>query len=82
MKHIMNTSVIRVYDNKLKRMANRVRIVLSIDGVFSGGMTKEVYTNDQGVAYLQHSSTGMATVYIDGKEVGRMRVPGEGHFTV
>ncbi|MBK7637416.1 MAG: hypothetical protein IPJ13_26365 [Saprospiraceae bacterium] len=47
---------------------------------FSGGMTKEVYTNDQGIAYVQHASTGMATVYINGREVGRMRVPGEGHF--
>jgi hypothetical protein len=78
----MNTSVIRVYDGKLKRMANRARVVLSIDGIFSGGMTKEVYTNEQGIAYVQHASTGMATVYINGREVGRMRVPGEGHHTI
>ncbi len=78
----MHTSLIKVYDSKLKKMANRARVVLSIDGIFSGGMTKEVYTNDQGIAYVQHVSTGMSTVYINGKEVGRMRVPGEGHFTI
>ncbi len=78
----MNTSVIKVYDGRLNRMANRAKLVLSIDGILSGGMTKEVYTNDQGIAYVQHSSTGMSTVFINGREVGRMRVPGEGHFTI
>jgi hypothetical protein len=78
----METSVVKVYDSSLKKMAQRARVVLSIDGIFSGGMTKEVYTNDQGLAYVQHASTGMATVYINGKEVGRMRVPGEGHFRI
>lgn len=48
----MNTSLVKVYDAKLKRMANRARVVLSIDGIFSGGMTKEVYTNDKGLAYM------------------------------
>ena len=78
----METSIIKVYDSSLNKMAKRARVVLSIDGIFSGGMTKEVYTNDQGIVYVQHASTGMATVYINGREVGRMRVPGEGHFTI
>jgi len=78
----MHTTVIKVYDGKLKRMANRARVILSIDGIFSGGMTKEVYNNDQGIGYVQHASTGMSTIYINGKEVGRMRVQGEGHFTI
>ena len=78
----MNTSLIKVYDSRLKQMANRAGVVLSIDGIFSGGMTKEVNTNDQGIAYVQHASTGMSAVYIYVKEVGRMRVPGDGHFTV
>jgi hypothetical protein len=78
----METTIIKVYDSTIKKMAKRARVVMSIDGIFSGGMTKEVYTNDQGIAYVQHSSTGMATVFINGKEVGKMKVPGEGHFSI
>jgi hypothetical protein len=78
----MHTSVIKVYDAKLRRMAKRARVVLSIDGIFSGGMTKEVYTDDDGVAYVTHSSSGMASVFINGKECGRMKVPGMGNFTI
>lgn len=78
----METSVIKVYDSKLKKMAKRARVVLSIDGIFSGGMTKEVYTNEDGVAYVSHSSTGKATVYINGKDVGRMITPGTADFII
>lgn len=78
----MGPTIIKVYDSTIKKMAKSARVVLSIDGIFSGGMTKEVYTNDQGIAYVQHSSTGMSTVYINGKDVGKMKVPGEGHFTI
>lgn len=78
----METSVIKVYDSKLKKMAKRARVVLSIDGIFSGGMTKEVYTNEDGVAYVSHSSKGKATVYINGKDVGRMSAPGTADFII
>ena len=63
----METTIIKVYDSTIKKMAKRARVVMSID---------------QGIAYVQHSSTGMATVFINGKEVGKMKVPGEGHFSI
>lgn len=50
-----------------------VKVVLG----FSGGMTKPAYTDSQGVAVVDHSSTGRADVYVSGSKVGSLQVPGE-----
>ncbi|MCC6180390.1 MAG: hypothetical protein IT237_01010 [Bacteroidia bacterium] len=71
----MATTIVKVYSNSYRQWVRRVRVRLSIDGVFAGGMTQEVYTDDSGTAIIKHSSTGMATVFLNGKDEGRMRVP-------
>jgi ribose 5-phosphate isomerase len=74
----MSTSIVKVYNSRYGKWAKGARVVLG----FSMGMTTAVYTNEQGIAVVNHSSTGQADVYIDGKEVGKMRCPGEATFTV
>lgn len=58
------------------------RVVLSIAGVLSGGMTKAVYSNSDGVAVIQHSSKGKAELYVNRKSHGTMRVPGEKYIFI
>ena len=42
-----------------------------------GGMTKLAYTDDYGVALVEHSSVGNAEVYVSGNKVGSFHAPGE-----
>ena len=44
---------------------------------FSGGMTKPAYTDSQGIAVVEHASTGRADVYVSGSKVGSLQSPGE-----
>jgi hypothetical protein len=43
---------------------------------FSGGMSKASYTDHQGVAIVEHASTGHADVYVSGSKVGSLSAPG------
>ncbi len=47
------------------------RVVLG----FSNGVTDPVYTNSNGEATIQHSATGNATIFVDGKDVGKINAP-------
>jgi hypothetical protein len=51
------------------------RIVLG----FSNGVTDSVYTDSDGEAVISHSTTGNATVYVDGRDRGSMNAPGRKH---
>jgi len=42
---------------------------------FSIGVTDSVYTDSDGEANVQHSATGTATIYVDGRDVGTMNAP-------
>jgi len=78
----MQQSLIKVIKNSTGRGASHLRVVLEIEGIFQGGMTQPVNTNDNGEAYVQHSSTGSANVFVDGKNVGKMKVPSQATFYV
>lgn len=52
------------------------RVSLGFSGLFSGGVTETVYTNQMGVAILQASCGGSATVYVDGRDRG-ITAPGD-----
>lgn len=55
-----------------------VKVSLSISGgLLSGGTTKTYYTDRDGRAIIEHSSTGTATVYVSGSKKGTFKVPGE-----
>jgi len=58
------------------RPASGIRVVLEWNGFVNLGQSDPVYTNSDGVAFIQHSSTGSATVYVDGKNQGKMSTPG------
>jgi len=42
-----------------------------------GGMTNPAYTHNYGTAVVEHSSTGLADVYVSGKKAGSLHTPGE-----
>jgi len=52
------------------------RVALGFDGFFSGGVTRDFYTDNRGVAQVDHSSSGEATVYVSGRRCGRFHAPG------
>ncbi len=55
-----------------------ISVSLSISGgLLSGGTTKTFYTDRDGKAIIEHSSSGLATVYVKGSKKGTFRVPGE-----
>ena len=63
---------------KSGRKPKGVRVSLSISGgLLSGGTTKTFYTDSEGKAIIEHSSSGLATVYVQGSKKGTFRVPGE-----
>jgi len=70
----MPTSKITVYKNR--KPAKNVRVTLEFTGFTNMGFTRATYTNSDGVAFVEHSSSGRANVYIDGKRMGTIRAPG------
>jgi hypothetical protein len=49
---------------------------------FSNGVTDSVYTDADGEAVISHSTTGKATVYVDGRDRGSMTAPGRKHIFI
>lgn len=43
---------------------------------FSLGISKPAYTDRDGMAVVEHASTGQATVYVGGANKGSFRTPG------
>jgi hypothetical protein len=54
------------------RPVRGARVVLS----FFGGLTDAAHTDSDGVARIDHASTGEAKVFVDGRECGSLRTPG------
>ena len=74
----MPTSIIKVYNGKYGRWEKNAKVVLG----WWAGMSKPVYTNTNGLAEVNHSSTGKAAIYINGKEVGKINTPGSITITI
>lgn len=71
----MPTSIVKVYSNKRGKWIRGAKVVLSWNSLANQGQSKPIYTDDNGVAEISHSSTGKATIYIDGKTIGTMKTP-------
>lgn len=56
--------------------ASHMKVQLGFIG-FLKGMSRPVYTDRDGVAVIEHSSSGEADVYVSGRRIGRLRAPGE-----
>jgi hypothetical protein len=52
------------------------KVVLGFTSML-GGMTKAAYTDANGTAIVEHSSTGQADIYVSGSKVGSLHAPGE-----
>ena len=67
----MNRSMIYVqYRDGSKPKGTRVRLGFSL------GVTKDFFTDRDGVAIVEHPSTGKATVYVSGSDKGSFNAPG------
>lgn len=61
-------------------VATRTKVTMNIvgGGLLNGGWCKEAFTDDYGVAVIEHTSAGTGEIYVGGKLVGKLRVPGSG----
>ena len=67
----MNRSMIYVqYRDGSKPKGTRVRLGFSL------GVTKNFFTDKEGLAIVEHASTGKATVYVSGSDKGSFNAPG------
>ena len=57
--------------------ARGVRVVLSISGMLSGGVTKTHYTDNYGTAIVGHESRASAKVIVNGVTRTTIQAPGE-----
>ena len=68
----MNRSMIYVqYKDGSKPKGTRVMLGFSL------GVTKNFFTDKDGVAIVEHASTGKATVYVSGSDKGSFNAPGK-----
>jgi len=74
----MATSKITVYQNGKPK--KNVKVSLEYTGWSQNGFTKSFYTNNDGIAYVEHSSTGNAKVYLNGNPEGSLTTPGQEIF--
>lgn len=77
-----NTSKVRVYNSSYGKWEPNAKVVLEWDGIANLGQSQAAYTNSNGIALVTHSSSGNATVYINGKNRGTMYAPGEADFSI
>jgi len=49
---------------------------------FTLGLTQDDFTDRYGVATIEHSTTGTATVYVRGDRCGTLRAPGSTSVTI
>ena len=72
----MPTSIITVYNSSRGRVEPNARVLLEWSGFANLGQSNAVKTNNQGQAIINHSSTGRATIYINGSNCGSFSSPG------
>ena len=78
----MATSIVKVYNSRQGRWESGARVVLEWTGIVNLGQSNAVKTNLNGIAVVNHSSTGNAIVYVNGRNMGRMKTPGEHLITI
>lgn len=72
-----------MYSTKIKIQYNSgspasgKKVVLSISGILSGGVTSPAYTDNKGIVVINHSAKGEAKIIVSGTTKGTLYVPGE-----
>ena len=61
-------------------VATKTKVTMNIvgGGLLNGGWCKDAFTDGYGVAVIEHTSSGTGEIYVGGKLVGKLRVPGSG----
>lgn len=72
----MRTSIIKVYNRSKGRWESNARVVLEWNGIANLGQTPSHYTDSNGQAVINHASSGMAAVYVNGKQESKFSAPG------
>ena len=57
-----------------------VKVTLEFVGVVNVGFTNAIFTNEEGIALISHSSNGKAIVYLDGRKWGELFAPNQDVF--
>jgi hypothetical protein len=78
----MATSIVKVYNSRYNELAAGVKVSLGFDGIMSLGFTRDVYTDSNGVAVVEHSGTGNCTVYVNGSRKDDFYAPGSITVTI
>lgn len=66
-----------IHVNRNGRPVSGSKVMLSFA---TGGVSETVRTGSDGKAVVNHTATGTATVFIDGRNMGQMRAPGTQSF--
>ncbi|MBK9983802.1 MAG: hypothetical protein IPP15_15770 [Saprospiraceae bacterium] len=61
-------AISKVTNYRSRVPARGVRVSLEYTGFFQSGFTSNYYTNDDGVAYIEHASVEKVTVLINGNQ--------------
>lgn len=59
--------------------ARRTRVSMAFD---FGGSTEDSFTDNHGMAVVSHSSSGRATVFVQGRKCGSFHAPGKYAVTI
>lgn len=66
---------VRVFFKQSGKPAKGISVSVSFDGIFSGGITKKIFTDSSGDAHFD-SDPGYGTIYADGKNVYKGKIEG------
>lgn len=78
----MATSIVKVYNSRYNELAAGVKVSLHFNGIMSLGFTRDVCTDNNGVAVIEHSGTGNCTIYVDGGKKEEFYAPGSVTITI
>lgn len=62
--------------------AMNIKVTLEFVGMVNIGFTEACFTNENGVALIQHTSNGNAIVYLDGRKWGELFAPNQDVFYI
>lgn len=71
---MITVDVFRKADGKPVKGA---KVSIGFDGIWSGGFTKHIYTDDRGSAHFETEGGRSGTIYVNGKAAKSGRITGK-----
>lgn len=78
----MAVSIIKVYNSKYNAWEERAKVCLQWNDLKHRGFSQDIYTDQQGIAVIEHNASGEATVYVNGVQSGELYTPGSCVITI